>query len=234
MFVSTEKNFVRSLNVSVTEKLILAIILISVLSGMILGFQNRPVFLKLTEEDGIVEWLTVAGLLAAAFTCFRRVLLLRRSHGRVFLLVTFLLGLILFFGAGEEISWGQRIFGLQSPEYFKEHNAQGETNIHNLVLGGVRLNRWIFSILLSVILVIYIGVIPFLYRTKQWMRRFVNYFAVPLPQNYQIIAFIVVIILTEIIPDGKRAELTEEGTALLLFLITAFPLNKKTFEATAA
>lgn len=42
------------------------------------------------------------------------------------------LALILFFGAGEEISWGQRIFGIETPELLQKDNAQDEINIHNL------------------------------------------------------------------------------------------------------
>jgi hypothetical protein len=42
------------------------------------------------------------------------------------------LGLILFFFCGEEISWGQRIFGIHSTESINSVNAQGETNIHNM------------------------------------------------------------------------------------------------------
>ena len=32
----------------------------------------------------------------------------------------------------EEISWGQRIFGIENPDYFEEHNTQKEISIHNL------------------------------------------------------------------------------------------------------
>ena len=32
---------------------------------------------------------------------------------------------------GEEISWGQRIFGFETPDAIAEGNIQGETNIHN-------------------------------------------------------------------------------------------------------
>jgi hypothetical protein len=39
--------------------------------------------------------------------------------------VVFLIGM-------EEISWGQWIFFWRSPEVFKEINAQGETNLHNI------------------------------------------------------------------------------------------------------
>ncbi|MCH8148930.1 MAG: tetratricopeptide repeat protein [Planctomycetes bacterium] len=35
----------------------------------------------------------------------------------------------------EEISWGQRLAGFSSPEFFRENNLQGETNIHNFLTG---------------------------------------------------------------------------------------------------
>jgi hypothetical protein len=40
--------------------------------------------------------------------------------------------LLLIVMAGEEISWGQRIFGWATPEFFRENNIQGETNFHNM------------------------------------------------------------------------------------------------------
>lgn len=42
------------------------------------------------------------------------------------------LALLFFFGAGEEISWGQRILGFQTPETLSEVNRQEEFNLHNL------------------------------------------------------------------------------------------------------
>lgn len=45
--------------------------------------------------------------------------------------VYLILALALFFGAGEEITWGQRIFGFETPEIFGE-NIQEEATIHNL------------------------------------------------------------------------------------------------------
>lgn len=38
-----------------------------------------------------------------------------------------------FFGGGEEISWGQRIFHIGEPPALAAENTQGELNIHNLV-----------------------------------------------------------------------------------------------------
>ena len=43
------------------------------------------------------------------------------------------LGLLFFFGAGEEISWGQRIFNFKTPDIMAS-NVQHEFTIHNLPL----------------------------------------------------------------------------------------------------
>lgn len=220
----------KSSNLSRTEIAVLVLVSLSIVIGYILIFTNKRSFELFTQEDGIVEWLTVLGLLLGAFTCFARAIRLRRTKPALFVLFLCLMGAVLFFGAGEEISWGQRIFGIQSSEYFKEHNAQGETNIHNLIIDGEKLNRIIFTIGLAIVLATYILIVPFLYKSKQWMRRLVDHFGVPLPKPYQIIAFILMFVLVQLIPHvGKRDEISEEGTALLLYLIIAFPLNRDTF-----
>jgi hypothetical protein len=46
------------------------------------------------------------------------------------------LAIFLFFCFGEEISWGQRIFGIATPSEMQKLNSQDEINIHNL---------WIFE-----------------------------------------------------------------------------------------
>jgi hypothetical protein len=38
----------------------------------------------------------------------------------------------MFIGAGEEINWGQRIFGFKTPEALNKVNVQGEFSIHNI------------------------------------------------------------------------------------------------------
>jgi len=51
------------------------------------------------------------------------------KNRNIFFLFLGMLVLIAFF---EEISWGQRIFQIETPSYLKEINAQGEINLHNL------------------------------------------------------------------------------------------------------
>ena len=88
-----------------TEILILTLIAVILLIGFILVFTNLPLFERYTVEDGIVEWLTVIGLLMAAATCFSRAIKLRAYRSSLFITGWLLLGLLLIFGAAEEISW---------------------------------------------------------------------------------------------------------------------------------
>lgn len=43
-----------------------------------------------------------------------------------------LLGVFFLFIFGEEISWGQRVFGITPGNFFNQENLQQETNLHNL------------------------------------------------------------------------------------------------------
>jgi hypothetical protein len=68
-----------------------------------------------------------------------------------------LLAVIFFIGFGEEISWGQRIFGWETPQYLKKVNRQKETTFHNIKLFNSKLffkggNRKVERPFLSIIL----------------------------------------------------------------------------------
>jgi hypothetical protein len=89
---------------------------------------------SLVGEDGPFEWLGAMSLLVGSVLV---VLALRRLRargraGRLKTLSYIALALMLFVAAGEEISWGQRVLGIETPEAVREVNAQGETNLHNL------------------------------------------------------------------------------------------------------
>ena len=222
------------LRLTAVEKIILALATAAIAAGIFLFYTNVAQFEEYVKEDGIVEWLTVVGLLLGSFVCFSRLAVLWKKKNWWFLLVTFGLGLFLFFAAGEEISWGQRIFGLKTPEYFQEHNAQHETNLHNLVVDGVKLNKLIFSILLVGALAIFLLIVPLLYQKNKSVRKFFDKSAVPVPQFYQVLGFVIVFLLTNIIRDGKNAELLECCGALLFFLIVRYPKNREIFSINQA
>ena len=184
------------------------------------------------KEDGVMEWYTVDALLACSALCGYRFWKLRRVRKPVFLAVLGFLCLLFFFGAGEELSWGQRVLNVESSEFFREHNAQGETNLHNLVLGDTKINKIIFSKLLGAVIILYVLVFPLLYSKLPVIRNLAATFAVPVPRLPHILAYLVVGSAELIVESSKRGELLEFGGCFLFVLILAFPQNAEIFQST--
>lgn len=83
-------------------------------------------------EDSPVEWLQFIFFLLASIFSFlvSYHFLKKKKFGKgVFFSILFL---GLFFTAGEEISWGQRILGIETSENIASKNTQGEITFHNL------------------------------------------------------------------------------------------------------
>jgi hypothetical protein len=101
-------------------------------AAVLSSYASRPLYRFLTMEDGPIEWaqfLFYAGTcILCASIAYRR---LKAGHPWQALLFAGLAFATLFI-SGEEIAWGQRIFGIQTPEGLKEINAQGETTVHNI------------------------------------------------------------------------------------------------------
>ena len=211
------------------DLLVLGVFAIALLTGLVLFYMDLPAFTAYIDEDGIVEWATVIGLLACAFISIKRFFLLRKQKKKLFLTFLLLTALVFVFGAGEEISWGQRLFNLQSSKFFVEHNTQQEINFHNLVFGGLKLNKLIFSLLLSVCVCFFLFVLPILYRKSKKIKNFAASLAIPVPRNYQIFAYVILFIVIGIIDDSRKWELVEMGGALLFWTIFQNPLNREDF-----
>ena len=117
-------------------------------------------------EDSSIENLTAIGLAVAGLALWARVLPHRATLNRGALALGVLYGLAYIWAAGEEISWGQRILGFDSPEFFQENNDQQEFTFHNLVVGGVKLDEILFGPILSYIILSYLIVLPILVFAK--------------------------------------------------------------------
>jgi hypothetical protein len=89
----------------------------------------------LRREDGVFEYITAIGYLAAGIlmVLVARRLWQKKSYRLWKLVAPFCLvvGIVLGGVAGEEISWGQRIFGIETPEFIADRNTQGEITLHN-------------------------------------------------------------------------------------------------------
>jgi hypothetical protein len=96
-------------------------------------YPRRPgLYKRLVVEDGPLEWATVVVYVTAAVLGIRLCRALAQRRRYAWVLYYAVLTLAFIFIAGEEISWGQRIFGIASPDYFRERNVQGEIGLHNL------------------------------------------------------------------------------------------------------
>jgi hypothetical protein len=97
-----------------------------------LFFVDRHAFRFILNEDGMAEWGQVllwaaAGVVGAWIAAQR----LRNGYrGQAVLWIAFALAMLVV--VGEEISWGQRLLGLETPEVLEEINRQDEINLHNI------------------------------------------------------------------------------------------------------
>jgi hypothetical protein len=86
-------------------------------------------------EDGILESLTPVLMVISILLIGASIPKLRRDpqlvrYRSLLSLIYFILVGLFFLNAMEEISWGQRIFGWETPQTF-QGNVQNETNLHN-------------------------------------------------------------------------------------------------------
>ncbi len=205
--------------------------------GVVMALFNPEYFHETySAEDGVMEWLTVMTLATVAVLTAGRLFRGYREFGWVQRLVLALLALLAVFGAGEELSWGQRLFGVNSSEFFLDHNIQGETNLHNLEVAGVNLNKLLFAKGFLLFFIFYLAVLTPLYHRSDRIRALADSCGVPIPKTYQIAGYVMVILSVEgllnLVPGDvpRRGELTEFAIPVLAALNIIYPLNLAVFE----
>jgi hypothetical protein len=170
-----------------------------------------------SAEDRLVEYATAITLLAAAAFQTRKVVL--GNFRFPMYLGAVLMALLLLFGAGEEISWGQRIFNWESAAFFLERNTQEETNLHNLMLGDVKINKLIFGQLLTVALICYYLLLPFFRTRIRFLDKLMLRSGVPFPSLRHSISFIASYAIVFLIPSERKWEVAELLLAISLLAI---------------
>jgi hypothetical protein len=110
------------------------VLLLPIVGGLAVAVMrlHSGLFFWLVDEDSVLEWgqfgLFLVAVVMGALAVWRFATAGRRNEAIAF--VIFVLGCILV--AGEEISWGQRILGLETPDVLMDANVQAELNTHNL------------------------------------------------------------------------------------------------------
>lgn len=132
-------------------------------AGIGIGALFPDHFYALMQEDGWTEWATFLAFLAGGLLGIRYALRADRGLDKI---VGFGLAAFMLFVAGEEISWGHRLFAFEPPDVFLENNYQQEMNVHNL-LKSVLDTRW----MVTIIAVSYGALLPLIVRVGP-LRRF--------------------------------------------------------------
>ncbi|MBN2328912.1 MAG: hypothetical protein JXR73_17365 [Candidatus Omnitrophica bacterium] len=151
-------------------------LLITLICLLYYPFLNDYYVYYLTPEDGIIEYLTAIAAFAAF--CILMVYIGKAAFRKGFdaqlgLLLLFA-GACLFF-AGEEISWGQRIFGIETESvspWLAKINRQDELTLHNIRgLDRMRLVADLFCLVWGIFVPYYYAKRPF---PILWLRPFMS------------------------------------------------------------
>jgi len=152
-----------------------------------LNKEHLPIYRIIGSEDNLIEWLQFLLFGASGIISFILALKFRKKSKLMFWIFLFLsLGLI--FVAGEEISWGERLFGIEAPYIFDgetklpvlNYNVQSEMNIHNfkafhkrvgymyLAIGAYACFAWVLLCIANKV-----------FKFKKSIRKYLPFFTVP-------------------------------------------------------
>ncbi|QIE46825.1 hypothetical protein G5B38_15570 [Pseudohalocynthiibacter aestuariivivens] len=209
------------------DRALMALIAAVLAASVVIAFVNPTYFwATFAAEDGLVEYGTAICLFASS------VVLAFNARGtsarglRLAAVLTMLYALMFFLAAGEEVSWGQRVFGWESGEFFQNNNKQDETNFHNLMIGDIHLTKTLFGPILTFCILLYLVVLPLLYTRSPRIAALADRFAVPVPWlRHGLIALVASIIIT-VIDVQRKWEVYELVFSLLTVSIFLLPQNR--------
>ena len=183
---------------------------------------DRRSYFALTREDHLLEWLTFIFLFLAGILSLTNALQEYKQpdgYFKFFIIFGFLC--ILF--ALEEISWGQRTFGIKSPDFFMTYSDQGEINVHNVIQEtlGVKTKH-----LAGLVLGLYGAILP-LISIHQRSRHFFSRIGLVVPPPVLSLSFILAAILMIDQPTGQEEEIGEFLFSVCFFLfMMLWPIQK--------
>jgi hypothetical protein len=203
-----------------------AFLLITVIAayGFYIAGKGQEAFMHWLREDGFVENMTVLFLLVSCGIAIYRSVGFYKSKQPKAVFMWGVLAFLFFFAAGEEISWGQRIFNIETPEFFMKRNLQEETNLHNLVVGDVKINILIFSQMLFGVMAFYLILLRPLVSRVKFFRNLVAGFKVPLARWSYVAMIVVFSFAFSTINLLKEAELIEFVFSVIFLLIFLNPI----------
>jgi hypothetical protein len=201
-----------------STKLALILLVIYIAMTYLVMFTLDPKTIDLiTAEDHYFEWIGAISLLVAAalfFYAFFRTHREEKKLGfgpyRKWAYLAF--AALFFFGGGEEISWAQRVLGLQTPDAVANFNNKDEINLHNLEMFGSK-NSLPFK-MYQVFSITYTAIVPLIaLRSKRLRDGFERYIhIVPLLFGVAVLAnFLLSQIVSRLTYLGQLGEIQESN-----------------------
>jgi len=202
------------------------------LAYSVLGF-NLQYEAGFGAEDGPIEYGAAICLFLSSVILLGLAVRTARSGGASSLWLV-LYSAAFLFGAGEEISWGQRIIGWETTGFFAEHNVQNETTLHNLAFGDEQLTKSLFGSYLTVAILMYLVVLPLLYSRISLVARLVDRILLPLPSTrHAIMAVGASLVIGVLATVSRKWEAYEFIFSLLTMSIFLHPANAHRFKKRA-
>src|SRR6056297_1704640 len=221
----------RPVSVLAIERILMALVVMVLLVTLYYHATDHDSFKYwFAAEDGPVEWATFTFLALGFVLLARKAGRLRARRGTGAMLLMGLYAALFFFAAGEEISWGQRVFGWEAGEFFTERSERAETNIHNMKIGEYNLNKVIFGSTLTAVLLLYLLVLPVLHSRWSLIRALAERMVIPVPRPRQaVLALIGSLVMWYVIDLPRNWEVYELVFALVAASIFLRPQNPETF-----
>lgn len=176
----------------------------------------------LLVEDGFVEWLQFVAFATLAFVLALLAADRASRGGKLDVLVLAGLSGVVALAAMEEISWFQRVLNVESSEFFRANNRQGETNLHNMAVGGSSLNKLVLIKLIFLVGITHNLVLPLLARRLPGVRRFVESWGLYLPPLAASVPYLVLVLLSHTTITHPRVGELGEVFGAVHYLATVF------------
>lgn len=180
---------------------------------------------SLLGEDRMVEWMQ--------FLCFTAIAVMlafvaaerwaRKPGVSLALLGIAGVSVVVALAALEEISWFQRVLGVQSPEFFVQNNRQAETNLHNLALGNSgSIHKTVLLKLIFLVGITHNLILPLVARSRPGVKRLVESLGLYLPPLSASIAYLVLVALSHLLIEHPRKGELGEMFGAVHYLSTVF------------
>lgn len=214
----------------VFDKVLLALVVANIFALIVFHFVQTDVFHTVyAAEDGPAEWATIV-LLFLSFTVLARQALRFAGAGERRAVVTMAVGAALFFfAAGEEISWGQRIFDWQAPEIITDNSFRSETNLHNLKVGEVKLVKVLFGNVLTVVLLGWLVGLTVLYSRSARVAALADRWAVPVAGYRHAVLVLAASVVIAVVDLQRKWEIYETIFSFVALSIFLYPQNGHVF-----